>query len=245
MAMNYNNAPVKEAIFDIRINKLEKSNLKKLEAIFDDISDKYPNKRKKVTFKNTVEIKNNIPTNNETNSEDIGYIFSSQDNKRQVQIRLDGFTFNMLSPYSDWDEFSTEAFRLWSLYSKALNPSSISRIALRYINKIEIPLPMERFQDYIINIPPIPSNLPQSFHHFFMQLEVPCDKSGTNIVITETIEQQKNDKILPFILDIDVYKADLVDLELSSLEKEFLKLRNIKNETFESCITERTRKLLN
>jgi len=240
--MKYNVAPIKEAIFDIRIDNLKKSEIDSLEKLHTLISDIYPNKKRHVNFIGKIEIKDNVQINNETNSEIKGFIFSNKTNTCQVQFRVDGFTFNMLNPYSEWKEFSKEALRLWKIYEENLYPKSILRIALRYINKIEIPLPMTKFQDYIVNIPPIPNTLPQNFRNFFMQIDVPCDNNGTSIVLTETIEQPVQNK-LPFILDIDAYKLGSISKDIKTLKKEFEHLRKLKNDTFESCITDNTRKL--
>lgn len=243
--MRYNIAPIREAIFDIRIDNLGKSNnISDLEELHSLISDVYPDKKKQISFVGKIEIKNNVQINNETNQEIKGFVFLNSKSNCQVQYRLDGFTFNMLSPYSEWKEFSEEAFRLWSIYEKELQPNNIVRIALRYINRIEIPLPMEKFQDYILNIPPIPKNLPKSFRNFFMQIDVPCDIDGTNVVLTETIEQATKDK-LPFILDIDAYKVGKINKDIKTLQFEFDKLRDLKNSTFESSITKKTRNLFN
>lgn len=240
--MKYNTAPIREAIFDIRINKLENSKIEELKKLHSLISDAYPNKKKQVDFIGKIELKDNIQVSNETNSQIKGFVFSNKENKSQVQIRLDGFTFNMLNPYSEWKDFSKEALRLWTIYEKNLKPLDITRIALRYINRIDIPLPFEKFQDYIINMPPIPHNLPQSFRSFFMQIDIPCDNDGTNVVLTETIEKTANDK-LPFILDIDAYKAGNIKKNMKTLQVEFDKLRELKNQTFENCITDNTREL--
>ena len=242
--MRYNIAPIREAILDIRIDNLGKSNIDSLEKLHSLISDVYPTKKKHINFIGKIEFKESVQVNNETNSEVKGFIFLNKKNNCQVQFRLDGFTFNMLSPYTEWVDFSKEALRLWQIYKENLEPKTITRIALRYINKIEIPLTMEKFQDYIINIPPIPKVLPQTFSNFFMQIAVPCDNSGTNIVLTETIEQSGQDT-LPFILDIDAYKLGNISQDVRTLQKEFNDLRKLKNATFESCITDNTRKLFN
>lgn len=242
--MRYNKAPIREAIFDIRIDNVGTQTISDIEKVHDLISNKYPKKKKQVNFIGKIEIKDNVQINNETNSEIKGLLFSNEKGNCQVQYRLDGFTFNMLEPYSEWDDFSNEALRLWEIYDKAMKPNAILRIALRYINRIEIPLPFEKFQDYIVNMPPIPRNLPQSFRSFFMQIDVPCDENGANIVLTETIEKGTKEK-LPFIIDIDVYKTGILSKDIKTLKAEFTKLRDYKNSTFENSITDNTRNLFN
>jgi uncharacterized protein (TIGR04255 family) len=75
-----------------------------------------------------------------------GYIFHSKNENKIVQARLDGFTFNKLRAYEDWNKFHSEARELWELYDKIIKPISVDRIALRYINRIEIPLPFDDFK---------------------------------------------------------------------------------------------------
>lgn len=241
--MIYNNSPIREAIFDIRIDKLGVTDIDKLEKIHRFIKKSYPIKQKQIKYAGKIEIvKEQI--NTPFNSSIHGFIFKSKDEKRQVQIRLDGFTFNFVGQYSEWKEFSSEALNLLQIYFKELKPNKVTRIALRFINRIEIPLPVGKFQNYIINIPPIPKSLPQSFSNFFMRIEVPCDNEGTNIILSETIEQPTKD-YLPFILDIDVYKIGKIEMDIKTLKEEFSKLRNLKNSTFESCITDEARNLFN
>lgn len=241
--MKYEFAPIREAIFDIRITPLEQNSIEKLEQIHELIKDDYPEKKKQISFTGKIEFRDNKhEIQNESNSEIRGFLFSNKKHNRQIQARIDGFTFNMLQPYSNWETFSKEAFRIWEIYDRAINPDNISRIAIRYINKINIPLPFDNFQEYIINMPPIPTCLPQTFKNFFMQIEVPCDTEEANVLLTETIEQPSGDK-LPLILDIDVYKT--LNIDKNNLADYFNTFRDLKNKTFESCITDKTRSLFN
>jgi len=240
--MKYKNPPIKEAIFDIRIDSLGKPLLDEIEKIHLLILKDFPNKKKQINVTGKFELKEGTPVRNETGSAVRGFIFSSVNNCLQVQFQLDGFTLNMLKPYSEWDEFSTEAFRLWKIYQDNFEPNAISRIALRYINRIEIPFPFGDFQEYISNMPPIPACLPQTFQNFFMQIQVPCDTVGTGIVLTETIEPLVKN-FLPFILDIDAYKTDNISKDIETLKANFDSLRDLKNQVFEKCITEKTQKL--
>lgn len=239
--MKYKINPIKEAIFDLRIDKLKEPSIINLENIHSFILNKYPKKIKQISYSKKIGVYLNKKIREETNQEVRGFLFSNKEDNRKVQIQLDGFTFNMLSPYSEWEQFSKEALRLWKIYKKNLEPSNIIRIALRYINRIDIPLKNLQFQDYITNIPSIPKGLPQTFRNFFTQIEVPL-KDERNVIITETIDKPEKEK-LPFILDIDVYKNRMIEKKIGTIHSEFEILREIKNITFEDCITEKTRRL--
>ncbi len=241
--MKYSNAPIREAIFDIRVDSLGVSNIEKLKGIHEFISDSYPVKQERIKFQGKIELKNE-KENKPFSTSIEGFVFKSKDNKKQVQIRLDGFTFNLVGPYSDWDEFSSEALRLFQIYVDELKPNKITRIALRFINSIKIPTPFGDFSDYIINMPPIPKCLPQTFSNFFMRIEVPYDDKGTNVILTETMEPTSTN-YLPFILDIDAYRRGDFKIDNKILINEFSKLRDLKNSTFEDSITDKTRDLFN
>lgn len=243
--MKYNNPPIQEAIFDIRIERLKNITTNEFEKIHDQLIDKYPNKKKQINFVGKIELQGEKPVTQIVDGTEItGIFFSNEDNSRIVQFRLDGFSFNWVRSYNDWDNLTNEAFRLWNIYFSNFNPVLIVRIALRYINRINIPFPFPSFQEYIVNMPPIPKNLPQVFNTFFMQTEIPCDPNGTGIIINETFEKPINNN-LAFILDFDAYRLASIDSNLETLKSEFEKLRILKNNTFESCITDKTRKLFN
>jgi hypothetical protein len=72
----------------------------------------------------------------------IGWRFVSPDKLHVFQARLNGFTFSRLPPYVDWESFRTEARRLWDLYRAVANPIAPTRIAVRYINRLDLPLPI-------------------------------------------------------------------------------------------------------
>lgn len=242
--MVYKNAPIREAIFDIKIDENEKVSLDVLENIHKEIKNEYPEKRQNFRLTQQINFKqehSNIENN--SSKEFYGLIFFNKKNTR-VQAKIDGFTFNMIKPYSNWSSFIEEAFRIWEIYKRHVKPESIVRISLRYINKIEIPVPFKNFQEYVTNMPPIPNCLPQSFSNFFMQIQVPFVDDKLDVLLTQTIEH-KLDNILPFILDIDVIKTKDLSTDSEWLRLQFEKFREIKNSTFENCITDNSRNLFN
>ena len=81
-----------------------------------------------------------------------------------------------------------DAKQLWLHYVDLARPVSVARIALRYINRIEIPLPFEDYKEYVLTIPEIAPGIPQGLAHFFMRLEIPYPEQFMAI-ITQTIDQ--------------------------------------------------------
>ena len=84
-----------------------------------------------------------------------GYLFRSADTKQAVQALKDGFSFSRFRPYQDWDAFSKEARDLWERYVSLTKPEKVNRISLRYINRLELPLPFGDFKEYLLTVPEI------------------------------------------------------------------------------------------
>jgi len=172
-----------------------------------------------------------------------GLMFRSPEEQKVVQARLDGFTFNKLKPYEQWEIFRDEARNLWNVYYKIAKPVRVTRIALRYINRIEIPFPIRDFKDYILTVPEIAPTLPQGLQQFFMRLDIPMPNTLAMARITQTLAKRTEDQRLPFIFDIDVWQLIDYEGQANEMWDEFEKLREIKNKIFFESITEKTKEL--
>jgi len=240
--MKYLNAPIREAVFDIRVDKLEINDVHDLLQMKELITNDFPVKDIVHNITGMLEFSPFKPNETKTVNNLNGFIFISEDKTKQLQVRLDGLTFNVLKPYDNWETHFDLFIKVWNIYNDKFKPNQINRIASRFINRIEIPIPLNSFQDYFSNMPPIPKCLPQTITNFFMQIQVPCDNLRT-AVITETIEPLQ-EKILPFILDIDVSQKVINDNSIENLVSIFNEIRILKNNIFENCITDKTRNLI-
>lgn len=239
------NAPITEAILDIKAKLPDEVDLKSFEEFQKNIEDRFENRQTRHLIEAKFMFspgKESLPITPKGRAD--GYLFRSKNENKIVQTRLDGFTFNKLRPYEDWSKFHNEARELWELFSEISKPIRVDRIALRYINRIEIPLPITDFSDYILTKPQIAPGLPQVLSHFFMRIEMPENEFGAIAVITETTQKPNESEKLPLIFDIDVIMKNYA-AEISEIWDDFDKLRNFKNELFFNSITEKTKELFN
>lgn len=237
------NTPITEAILDIRAELPKEVDLEKLATFQDAIIERYPEKQERVAFEAGFQLKPEGPTALPTSAQSIGYLFRSSVENKIVQVRKDGFTFNKLRPYEDWEQFKSEAIKLWDLYFQLAKPVKITRIALRYINRIELPLPFDDFKEYILTTPEIAPSLPQALEHFFMQLIIPNPEIQAKAIITQTMEKPTENQILPLIFDIDVYREVNYGGNLQEMWVEFEKLRAYKDDIFFNNLTDKTKEL--
>ena len=238
------NAPITEALLDIRVNLPEHVDLAQLATFHDLIKVQYPSRHERMFWQSNIQLSQGGLQLSQPTGGPVGYLFTSLDGKQLVQARLDGFTLNRLQPYKDWESLRDEAKKLWQHYTQIASPKSITRVALRYINRIEIPLPMRDFKDYILTIPEIAPGLPQGLANFFMRLIIPVPTMNAIAIVTEAFDPTPaSSAVLPFLFDIDVCCEALFDVDAVEVWEILEKLRELKNEIFFKSITDRAKEL--
>jgi uncharacterized protein (TIGR04255 family) len=238
------NAPITEALIDIRIKVKEGFDIERLQILYNTASSQYPDKKARHRWAGQFEFKKGErPISSGAETID-GYIFTSADGKQVFQARIDGFTFNRLKPYDTWEVFREEAKRLWHIYSNLVAPE-IVRVAVRYINKFNIPLfpkPPRDFNEYLVAAPIVPEGLPQGVSSFLSRVVIHEPAIDADAIITQAFEQIVDPKFLPIIMDIDVFQQkELIgeDEAWQTLEK----MRHFKNDIFFKSITEKAKEI--
>ncbi len=241
--ISFLNPPITEALLDIRVTLPKEVTIEQLAVFHEDIKTSFPTRKER--YSGAFQIKTGFAPEIVTTSNRIdGFLFHSQEGKKIVQARIDGFTFNKLKPYSNWEDFSGEAKYLWDHYLAIAKPINVVRLALRYINRIELPLPFSDFREYILNIPEIAPGVPNSLSGFFMQLSIPNPEINAQANIIETIERSIPEKgTIPFILDIDVFQNIILESSSKQIWEILNQLRQFKNQIFLNSLTSKAKEL--
>jgi uncharacterized protein (TIGR04255 family) len=239
---NLPNAPITEALIDFRTKVKSGFDVNLFQSIYEVIKDKYPEKRQQKKADVKVELKARGPSVIRSVDAVNGYIFTSADKRQILQVKLDGFTFNRLKPYENWKLFRDEAHRLWQLFKEIASPDII-RVAVRYINKFAVPLPIKDFNEYLTAAPAVPSELPQGVMSFLSRVVIAEPEIDATVIITQALEQTMEPASVPIILDIDAYR--LYSDEIGETEAWVLleKLHDLKNRVFFSSITKKAMEL--
>jgi uncharacterized protein (TIGR04255 family) len=246
----YKKAPIIEAIIDLRVELPEGSPVEALRGLHVRLPDTFgaPRDLIQATFElNTTE---SAPVAR-TAREHRGYLFDRADPRRVMQARLDGFSYSALAPYDEWESFRDEAKDVWELYRDTFHPIHVARVAVRYINRIDIPLKEAllkgslQLADYFKTYPQIADGLT---HHamagFAMQVQVPQPDIESILMVNQAVVPPPQAGIFSAVLDLDLFRE--VHWDPSDDETVwgfFDKLRERKNEAFEASITNNTREL--
>jgi uncharacterized protein (TIGR04255 family) len=240
-----NNAPIVEAVIDIRVSLKTSLREDEISSLKDLLHELYPSSEEIRIFEGGFGMVMGKPMIESPKDKGVsGYRFKSKDEKKIVQYRNDGFTFNKLKPYTSWNDVIEEANRLWRIYASKAQIERVSRIAVRYINRLNIPLPIKDFKEYLTKPPDIPDGVPDSVSNFLCRIVLHDIEKGISANVAQALENSIKPGFANIILDIDVYKN--VDIQPNNYEKiwEFFEqFHELKNKIFFNSITENTARL--
>lgn len=232
-----NNAPVKEALIDCQFTGEWNRDLL-------DVCAELAGGSGRVT--DLFETQFTLTMNNEggetkfdpTTNSRVGKRIDFPDTRQVLQIQRTGFTFSQLEPYGSWQQVVESAGKLWETFSSNVDKLQISRLGIRYINVIDLPIPFADFNEYLTMAPQIPSELPQGLSQFLTRTVSPIDNDL--VVVTQSFSHgdAHADKAR-VVLDIDVNCTDLSQLTSASIVPTLNRLRERKNAVFFSYLTEK------
>jgi uncharacterized protein (TIGR04255 family) len=234
------NAPITEAIIDFRVKAAPEFDVKKFAELKPRFADQLPKMEEQRGFQAKFQIAKGQPQTPTLSSFGIhGYRFKSADDKTIAQFRVDGFTVNRLRPYTSWEELFPQAMQLWRLYCNLGQPKAVTRLALRYINRIELPGGNVDFDTYLRAGPIVPPEVPQSLSGFLTRVTI--RDSGKNLfahVSQALVEASAQNQQPTIILDIDAFKGGQFATDDPVIVRNFDELREFKNLIFFNYLTD-------
>jgi uncharacterized protein (TIGR04255 family) len=236
--MKYRKAPITEAVIDIRVVQRQDLDVGEFAALgigsdYSETADQY---------RVTGAINIGAPAAQTIAPVKEGIQFATKSREKLFQAQRQGWSFNKLAPYETWEQFSSEGRALWSRYRGIARPQAITRIALRYVNRLDLPLPFKDFKEYILTVPEVAADLPQQLSGFFMQIHIPQFDLEAVAVLNVAMMPPLSADLCSIALDIDVFRGDNVGQTDDEMWAYLEKLRERKNHIFESCITDAMRR---
>src|ERR1700733_7895332 len=183
---HYDKAPIKEAIIDIQIENSSSLSLANLEKVEIPPPRGYAERQKVMINRLRGQLEGGILTAT-AKQDQMGYAFVGGEGKHVVQFRVNGFTFSRLAPYQTWEQLRNEANVLWKSYRQIVGVLPVVRVGLRYVNQLDLPLPIRDFRDFIRIYPEISADLNQQLAGFFLQVQIPQEDIGAMLILNEAI----------------------------------------------------------
>ncbi len=155
-----------------------------------------------------------------------------------AQFTHTGIAFSRVKSYESWENFKTEALRVWDVFVELAEPKTIRRLGVRFINRILVKQD-ESISTYLKSEPYRLSGLEISPKSFFYQdtYQVAGYPYQINLVRTIQPHQTGSGSEQALIVDIDVFTNEVSSIR-DDLNQQLAEMRWLKNKIFFSNITE-------
>lgn len=234
-----NNAPIREALVDIRCQPAASLDTvtqfaARIARPGDSVADLW-----EAMMELKVEQGQQVSPTSFHTATLLGKRIDFADRREVAQVKTIGCTYSRLAPYEKWDSMAERAFDVWGGFVKATRCKTVEQIAVRYINAIQLPMPILDFAEYLSVPPVIPEELPQEVLGFMGRIGF---KRGEDVAtVTQVLESQTADgNFLNILIDIEVitkcaHSAD----DLLGIRNTAGRLREFKNDVFFGFVTDK------
>ncbi len=244
MPQKYKRPPITEAVISVGIRAPLDAD--KLAKIHKRLLDRYPAPTQRVVSQFDVEITENGPKINANQA--YGYKMQSGDGAEVALIFPNQIVTSRLAPYEGWEALFARAQENWEIWKRLAGWHEISRVGVRYINRLDIPDPESapiRLEDYLMVNPRMPQGeggLPP-MTHFVVNTVTPLGRDDCRLVLNISNVPSPLVKTASFALDIDIANEQKPPQNDEGIWQLLARIREYKNEIFESCITDKARAL--
>ena len=238
--IDYDSPPITEAVIEIRFSRPHAKT--KLKSAIKSFSRIYSNYSPQENYNVEVGVHKSGPAINATTQ--ITHRFSSSDMTEQLTLKQSNFLFSQLAPYQGWEHFIRRFSRDFKEWVKIIGYKQIIQIGVRYINRLDIPetskpLIPKRF----LNIyPTLPRVLGNAKSHA-VQAIFSLDEIESLLNINSAIVNSPLARHISLIVDQDIIRKENPPQNAEGIISFLNEVRVKKNEIFESCVTENSRKL--
>lgn len=238
----YTQPPVTEAVFEVKFEK--KLTEEKVNKLAKKLKPNYPHEQ----FINDIEVavqhnKDNI--NTKINPRNQGYWLASDDQLDKVMITNNYLAIARLAPYEGWEALFESFEKLWKKSKREIGTISISRLGIRFINRIDIPFgddPKIDLDEYLEFAPKTPDISDYPMNDYLLRITQRLDETWQVNISSRAVPSPLINTV-SLLLDIDLYSTVGTPLSDEALFELVGSGRNLKNSIFEKCVTAKSREL--
>jgi len=241
MARKYPNPPIAEAVCEFRLTPDSPWDLAIPGLLYERLRTEFPHREQRVFHE--VELIQG-PEGLQQQIRTVERILLFSENRSMfVQVGPRILAVNCLHPYPGWGEFKPKIVTALAALCDELEVKRFERIGLRYINRIVIPNPPVKLEDYFQIYVFLGPQLPQQIGNFIVGCEFSYSggRDVCRLQLTPTTTQNAAQQ--DFLLDIDYFLARPGEVEPDGALDWIEGAHQVVGQIFEGCITDRTRQL--
>lgn len=134
--------------------------------------------------------------------------FVNENRTRAIQVAPDNLSLHQLHPYDGWECFKKSILKYLLTYRSIANPEGLTRVGLRYVNRLELPTIEIELNEYFRILPQVPPPIPQIFPSFLLNVEIPYNSPENRLRITFGTVIPENPSNNAYVLDFDIFTSD-------------------------------------
>jgi len=235
--MKYKNPPIVEAICEFRFSKETKWDPTIPGSVYEKVKDQFPHKESRL--EQQVVLKTEETGFNQNLVASQRALMLSQDRSSLIQVGQHLLSINHLKPYSGWENFRPKIKMAYDTLGGITKINGIDRMALVYIDRIEIPGKRIELEDYFKFYPQSGPELPHDHTNFMIGVEFPFKEKRDSCRLQLTSAMATKKDHLALLLTTEYYlakqKSVAPDNALGWMEDAHTQVR----ELFNGCITEK------
>jgi uncharacterized protein (TIGR04255 family) len=234
----YRNPPIAEAICEFRFSQETKWEPNIHGLIYDKVKDQFPIKESRLDQQ--IEIKADA-TGVQQNIKNTGQktLFFANDRLSLIQVGQNLLSINCLKPYPGWSKFKPKIQFAYEIINSVTEIKGIDRMALVYIDKIEIPGETIEMEEYFKFYPHLSNELPQAHSSFFVGCDFPYnnERDICKLQLSSALPDKKENAAFLLTTEYFLAKKNAIDPEnaLDWMEESHKVVKGL----FRGCITEK------
>lgn len=238
-AQPYSHPPIVEAVFEVRFaSEVAPARLRKAR---DWLAGRYA----VIQTHRPTEAKVDLTTRETMFTEKpIFYALQTADATEEIALRPASVAWIKRAPYDGWIGFRERFAQELPTVMKAISPAQITRLGLRYVNRIDVPFEggLAHYEDYLtfrINHGDI---LEPTLAYQWLVVKEFTDQRLKSIVQSAVLEREVLGKGA-FSFDIDIASEIEVPQKVDDILSKLEAMRALKNDIFNAGITARAKEL--
>lgn len=160
-----------------------------------------------------------------------------------ISMGSDVFSVNILRPYEGWEKFRPRINTALQAYAEVARPNGVSRVGVRYINKIVLTGHEINLGTYFRCGPPFIPELPKKMAGFINRAEFLYDDMVKLLLTQASIEAPEGQSA--FLLDLDLIWESAEAKGLDAIMPIVDDLHEREGVAFEAIITDAAREVFN
>lgn len=239
----YKRAPITEAVIEIRFETLLSKEL--VDNLHERLLPMHSSSVRLAERDVHVDVDEEQATFDKS---DAGYKLANKDQNEILLITPKSMVCSRLAPYKGWENFRSRAEDIWKRWKKVAGYHRIQRLGIRYINRIDIPVPdgeaKIQIEDYLTVYPEYPEpGLIFGLSAYTMQIAGSLGVGDFYLTMNTKAEPPPLLEHLSIVLDLDVSLMVDVPQKDGDIWKILEEMRHHKNDIFEASITDKSREL--